>query len=169
MLKHLNPILSEYTENMHLLLEKLEDAECDQEAIIMTLDSIKELADDELEAMLAYMDELKAQQTFVDEKAKKLAEQAKHLGNKHDLMKDFIAGHLKATGQTEAKRLGVYTVSFRKGSEVVKVDEQLLPKEYWVEQPPVPMGKNDLKKLLKEGKTIDGVSLERTESTLQIK
>ena len=66
---------------------------------------------------------------------------------------------------------GLFKISFRKGTEVVKIDEDKLPKQYWVPQDPKPMGKTDLKNLLKKNPdiTIDGVSIVRNPDTLQIK
>jgi Siphovirus Gp157. len=162
-------MLSDLTENMVIMLDKLRNCEGDAEALENTLESLTELADDELEAILAYMDEVKKEAEFLDKRAKEITAAAKVYSTKHDNLKAFVAEHLKATGQdAKAKRVGVYKLSFRKGVEVVKVDESKLPAEYWLQQDPKPMGKADLKKLLQNGKIIDGVSLHRNDSTLQI-
>lgn len=162
--------LSDYTENMQEVLARLDACEGDTEALKDTLEALGELADDKLEAILYHMDEISGRAVFLKEKSKQLAEAAKLLENKYASLKDYVAYHLKATGQDKkAKTLGIYKLSFRAGAKSTIVDEDLLPAQYFVPQPPKPMSKTELKKLVDLGVEIEGVTIVTGEPSLQIK
>jgi len=162
--------LSDYTEDMISIIARLEDCEGDEEALYDTLEAIGEMADDKLEAILYHMDEILSRAKFLKEKAKALDEAAKVLVNKHARLHNYVAHHLKATGQDKkAKTVGIYKLSFRKGSKSTEVDESLLPAQYFIPQEPKPMSKTELKALVEGGTEIAGVKIVTGEPSLQIK
>jgi hypothetical protein len=84
-----------------------------------------------------------------------------------------MADNLKKVGIKDIQA-GVFKVGFKKGSEVVKIDETKTPTadqapHLYLYQEPKFIGKADLKKLIKEGKEIPGVSLVRNEDSLVVK
>lgn len=166
---YLNPLISDVTERIVALLSTLEDVECDAETLEDTLQALTDVADEEIEAILVHMDNLTKDGEFLKAKAKDLNERAKAMEAKKERLKQFIDDHLKATRQTGVKNVGIYRLWFRKGSEVVQVDESILPEKYFVPQPAKPLGKPELAKLLKAGEQIEGAALVRNPDTLQIK
>lgn len=90
-------------------------------------------------------------------KAKKQAAQ-----KKLDYIKDNIIAAMSVTGQTEV-RGGSLTLKLQKNSESVLVNEDLLPKKYFVKKVESKPDKNALKELLRSGRAIKGAELIRTE------
>jgi hypothetical protein len=131
--------------------------------------------EEKVENIVKYMKSLEA---LVDAKkleAKRLSESASADLKKVEWFKNYMADNLKKAGITKLQA-GVFSLGWRKGSEVVQVDESKLPtfEEYpaiYVEQEPKLLGKTDLKKMLKSygGQEIPGVSIVRNEDTLTIK
>jgi hypothetical protein len=69
---------------------------------------------------------------------------------------------------------GIFNVGWRKGLEVVKIDETKTPSvdeapHLYLYQEPKFISKTDLKKLVKDGQTIPGVSIVRNPDSLVIK
>lgn len=90
-------------------------------------------------------------------KAKKQAAQ-----KKLDYIKDNIIAAMSVTGQTEV-RGGSLTLRLQKNPESVLVNEDLLPKKYFVKKVESKPDKNALKELLQSGRAIKGAELIRTE------
>lgn len=90
-------------------------------------------------------------------KAKKQAAQ-----KKLDYIKDNIIAAMSVTGQTEV-RGGSLTLKLQKNPESVRVDEDMLPKKYFVKKVELKPDKNGLKELLRSGRSIKGAELIRTE------
>jgi tryptophanase len=84
-----------------------------------------------------------------------------------------MADNLQKAG-IQKLQAGVFSLGWRKGSEVVQVDESKIPpyeffSHLYTVQKPQFLGKTELKKLIKEGQEIPGVEIVRNPDTLTIK
>lgn len=149
---------------------QLEELDLDQETIQDTLESLQLPIEEKAENIIKYAKNLQAMSEARKNEAKRLLELADKDNKKAERLLSYLDESLKMLGK-EKLTAGVFQVSYRKGSEVVEIDENALPKEYWVMPEPIakPMGKPELKVMLKNGAEIPGVSLVRKPSTLVVK
>ena len=148
--------------------KQLEELDLDPEAVKDTLDSLQAPIEEKVENIVKYIRSLEALAEAKKAEAKRLQESAATDLRRIEWLKEYTADNLRQAN-IQKLQAGLFSLGFRKGSEVVEIDETILPKEYFVHPEPKPMGKADLKKLLKEGFEIPGVSLVRKDDTLQIK
>lgn len=160
--------LYHYTNDFLEVKAALEAAGVDEEVFHDTLEAYEDNIAAKMENVIKYHDELVAIAAAQHAESKRFDKAAKANQAKADKLKEYVDQTMKAIGATEIQA-GAYKLNYRKGSEVVEVDETKLPSAYWVKQPDKPMGKPELKKLLKEGKEIEGVCLKRNPDTLQIR
>jgi len=160
--------LYQYTNDFLAVKAELDELDLDSETYADTLEQYEADIADKAENIIKYRNELLGLAELQKEEAKNLVEAAKAKEAKAASLVKYLDETMKAI---EAKELqaGVYKLDYRKGSEVVEVDEDKLPKKYFIPQPSKPMSKPELKKLLKEGKEIEGVCLKRNPDSLQIK
>lgn len=149
---------------------QLEEMELDQETINDTLDSLTFSIEEKVENIVKYMRSLETLAEAKKAEAKRLNESAASDLKKAEFFKNYITNNLQAVGIKDLQA-GVFKINFQKGREVVEIDESKLPESFWVVQDPVikPMDKNSLKRFLKEGREIPGVTIVRNPDTLQIK
>lgn len=146
---------------------QLEEMELDQETFSDTLDSLQLPIEEKVENIVKYMKSLEALAEAKKAEAKRLSESASSDLKKAEFFKNYIANNLQAIGMKELQA-GVFKIGFQKGREVVQVDENSLPDKYWVEQR-VPLSKTELKRVIKEGSEIPGVTLVRNPDSLVVK
>lgn len=159
--------LYHYTEEFLAVRAALEAADVDETVFHDTLEAYEDTIASKMENVIKYRNELLGLAELQKAEAKKLNEAAKAKEAAAERLKDYMDQTMKAIGSKELQA-GAYKLKYRKGSEVVIVDEEKLPDMYWVEQDPVPMSKPELKKLIQAGEEIDGVCLKRNPDTLQI-
>lgn len=149
---------------------QLEEMELDQTTIADTLESLELPIEEKAENIIKYAKNIQAMAEARKNESKRLAELAAADTKRADRLLGYLDDSLRMLGKKKLTA-GVFQVSYRKGVEVVKVDTERLPKEYWNAPEPVavPLGKPELKKMLKEGKTIEGVSLVRNPDSLVVK
>lgn len=161
--------LYELTNNFLETMNQLESMELDQETINDTLESLQMPLEEKAENVVKYIKSLEALADAKKLEAKRLSDSASADLKKAESLKTYLQSNLE---RANIKKLqaGVFALSFRKGSEVVEVDEMKLPKEYWLTQViEKPVGKPELKKLIKSGVEIPGVHIMRKPDTLTIK
>ncbi|HSX49285.1 MAG TPA: siphovirus Gp157 family protein, partial [Candidatus Saccharimonadales bacterium] len=107
--------------------------------------------------------------------AKRLSDSASADIKKVEWFKNYMADNLNKTG-IKKLQAGVFALSFRKGAEVVEVDENKVPSYenmpyLYVKQEPKLISKTDLKKIIKsyDGQEIPGVTLVRKPDSLVVK
>jgi Siphovirus Gp157 len=163
--------LYELTQEFLEIRAQLEDLDIDEETFQDTLDSYSGDIQDKADNVMKYIKELEARAKARKEEAKRLNGLASSDLKKAENLKKYLTGNLIAAGFKRGNPLETTTFkfSFRKGTETVEVNEERLPEEYFVPQPPKPMGKTDLKNLVKEGKEIPGVSIIQNPDSLQVK
>lgn len=150
------------------LAQQLEEMELDEQLIKDTLEGASLSLEEKAENIIKFSKNLQAMAEARENEAKRLNELAKKDLKKSQGLLNYLDQHLKMLNKSKLTA-GIFEVKYRKGSEVIEVDETKLPKHYYVPQPPKPMGKTELKKLVKEGQTIDGVTLVRKPDTLVVK
>lgn len=149
---------------------QLEEMELDQTLIEDTLEALELPIEEKAENIIKYAKNIQAIAEARKKESKRLAELSAADTKRADRLLGYLDDSLRMQGKKKLMA-GIFQVSYRKGVEVVKVDTERLPKEYWNTPEPVavPIGKPELKKLLKEGKTIEGVSLVRNPDSLVVK
>jgi hypothetical protein len=161
------------TNDFAAVVNHLEEMEIEPEAFQDTLDSLQAPIEEKIENIVKYMKSLEALADAKKLEAKRLSDSASSDIKKAEWFKNYMADNLKKVGIKDIQA-GVFKVGFKKGSEVVKIDETKTPTadqapHLYLYQEPKFIGKADLKKLIKDGKEIPGVSLVRNEDSLVVK
>jgi hypothetical protein len=159
------------TNEFNEIVKELEQYDLDPEVFQSTLDSLSAPIEDKVENIVKYMKSLEALAEAKKAEAKRLSESAASDLKKAEFFKNYMADNLKKANITKLQA-GVFSLGWRKGTEVVQIDESKLPQQYFVPQPPKPMSKTDLKKLIKEEYPltgIPGVSLVKNPDSLVVK
>lgn len=160
--------LYHYTAEFLEVKAGLEALDLNAEDFSDVLESYEDNIAAKMENVIKYQKELLALASVQVAEAKLLTEAAKAKEVKAEALRVYMDQTMKAIGSTSLQA-GAYSLGYKKGSESTVVDESSLPKEYWVKQPDKPMGKPELKKLIKAGTKIEGVQLVRAPDSLVIK
>jgi hypothetical protein len=161
------------TNQFALAVTHLDEMELEQDLYQDTLDSIQAPIEEKVENIVKYMKSLEALADAKKLEAKRLSDSASSDIKKVEWFKNYMADNLKKANITKLQA-GIFSLGWRKGTEVVHIDETKTPTadeapHLYLYQEPKFIGKTDLKKLIKEGKEIPGVSLVRNEDSLTIK
>lgn len=145
----------------------------DPEVFRNTLDSLTLPIETKVENIVKYTKSLEALAEAKKTEAKRLSESAASDLKKAEFFKNYMADNLQKAG-IQKLQAGVFSLGWRKGSEVVQVDESKIPpyeffSHLYTVQKPQFLGKTELKKLIKEGQEIPGVEIVRNPDTLTIK
>lgn len=164
--------LYELTKEFLEIRSQLEEYDLDPETFTQALEGIAVPIAEKAENIVKIMKDLEADQAAYKAEADRLMLKANQNKKQVDYLKDYLDTNLKAAGIKELKA-GVFELKFRKGTEVVQVDETKIPADFakvlYVPQEPKLIGKPEIKKLLKEGMEIPGVSLVRNPDSLVVK
>jgi hypothetical protein len=153
-----------------------DENEIDQQVINDTMEAMQAPIEEKVENIVKYMKSLEALADAKKLEAKRLNDSASSDLKKVEWFKNYMADNLKKANITKLQA-GIFSLGWRKGTEVVQIDESKLPSfqerpDLYVAQEPKLLGKTDLKKrvkMLEEGYEIPGVSLVRNEDSLTIK
>lgn len=154
------------------IVANIEEMELDEQTKQDTLDSLKMPIEEKVENIVKYMRSLESLAEAKKAEAKRLSESAASDLKKAEFFKNYITNNLQAVGIKDLQA-GVFKISFRKGSEVVQVDENKIPQYenapelYTVEYKF--RGKTELKKALQVGIEIPGVTIVRNPDSLVVK
>lgn len=110
-----------------------------------------------------WVKDLEAEAKALEEEEKIFAYRKKVAKNKLDGLKNFLAAYLNGETVKEIE----FTVGYRKSESVEIAENASIPDEFLVPQPPK-VNKIDLKKAIKGGAVIDGVSIVEKQN-IQIK
>jgi hypothetical protein len=148
---------------------QLENMDLENDVVADTLEALQMPLEVKAENTIKYIKNLEAMAQARKDEAKRLTEQAAKDLKKAERLTNYLDDALKMLNQKQLTA-GIFQLSFKKGSEVVQVDETQLPKEFWkVETVEKPFDKPTLKKYLKEGLEIPGVKVVRNPEKLVIK
>lgn len=163
------PSLYTLTQDFLTVAAQLDEMDLDNETIQDTLDSLKQPIEQKAENIVKYVKHLEAMGAARKEEAKRLNEQAAKDLKKSEKLMEYLDQTLEKLNINNLTA-GAFQLQYKKGSEVVEIDEVLLPKEFWiVEEVKKPMGKPELNKLIKSGRFIPGANIVRNKDKLVIK
>jgi hypothetical protein len=166
--------LYQMTQEFLEIKAQLEEMEgMDPEVVNDTLESYKGDLVDKAENVAKYIRSLEAQAEMKKQEAKRLTESAKVDCNRVESLTNYL-DHMMQAAELKDLTAGVFTLKYRKGSEVVHIDESKLPswkerKDLYEVKPILKYGKPDLKKMLKSGEEIPGITIERNPDKLVLK
>lgn len=144
------------------LSEMLKTAEEeDYEAIITTLDDIKDCIQGKTEAICNILQDKKASVDKYKGEIQRMTKRKQTLENQIGWLRDYLMRELNAAN-IKSLEAGTFNVSFRTSESVEIIDMEHLPKELIkVEEKPM---KKEIKDLLKAGIPVAGASLVAKES-----
>ena len=135
----------------------------DEETKLDTLESIDwtEQFEEKVENTVKVIKNKEAEKKQIKEEIDRLTARHKSIDNDITRLKTGLQGAFEITGHDKVKTL-LFTVSLAKNQPSVVVDEELLPKKYFVitKKP----DKNAIKELLNAGKKVKGAVLEESRS-----
>jgi hypothetical protein len=166
-------LTNEFAEKVAELENYFNEYEVDPEIFKDTMDSIQAPIEEKVENIVKYMKSLEALADAKKLEAKRLSDSASSDLKKVEWFKNYMADNLKKANITKLQA-GIFSLGWRKGTEVVQIDETKTPTadeapHLYLYQEPKLIGKTDLKKLIKEGKEIPGVSIVRNPDSLVVK
>jgi hypothetical protein len=171
--------LYEITQEFLEFQKQLEEMDLEDELFKDTLDSAMFPIEVKTENIIKHIKTLEALADAKKLEAKRLSDSASSDLKKVEWFKNYLTDNLNKAG-IKKLQAGVFNVGFRKGSEVVEVNEEEVPEaiarvggvfRLKEPQPPKLISKTEIKKILKEHPEIKipGVSLVRKPDTLTVK
>lgn len=160
--------LYHYTKEFLEVKAELDNMDLDDLAYAGTLESFEANIADKMENVIKYQKELLGLAAIQKAEAALLIEAAKKKEAKAEALRVYMDNSMKAMN-AKTLQAGAFSLGYKKGSEIVEIDESKLPKKYWVPQPKKPMGKPELKKLINEGTKVRGVCITRKPDSLVVK
>ncbi|HFI0026094.1 TPA: siphovirus Gp157 family protein [Streptococcus suis] len=135
----------------------------DEETKLDTLESIDwtEQFEEKVENTVKVIKNKEAEKKQLKEEIDRLTARYKSIDNDITQLKTGLQGAFEITGHEKVKTL-LFTVSLAKNQPSVVVDEELLPKKYFVQK--LTPDKTTIKELLKAGKKVKGAELQESRS-----
>ena len=153
--------LYELTEAYERILEMAE--QLDDGTLKDTLDSINDAIEVKAENTAKVIRQLDASVEMLKTEINRLSERKQAIENNARNLKLYLQDSLEAVGKDKVKG-ELFTVAIQNNPQSVEVlDESIVPKDYFVEQPPK-LKKHLLLASLKQGEEIAGVELKQTRS-----
>lgn len=163
-------LAKEFIDAVENINELIEDGlEISENAYTDTLEMLQMPIEQKAENIIKYAKNIEALVAARKSEAKRLNELASKDSKKAERLLSYLDDALKMMGKTQLTA-GVFEIKYKKGSEIVVVDESKLPDEYFTSEiVKKAMDKPQLKKLIKDGLEIPGVNIVRNENKLVIK
>lgn len=155
--------LYELSDNYLYILDLLSDEDVTAnpetaETLKHTFESLDVAFDDKVEGYVHVANELKGQESLLDDEIKRLKKRKQAITNNIKALKEVLTNEMDVTGKTKIKT-ALYTIYTQNNPESVSVlTEEYIPQEYFEPQPPK-LDKQKLKKALQSGAEIEGVQL----------
>ncbi|WP_261021659.1 siphovirus Gp157 family protein [Streptococcus mitis] len=150
------------------IFKQINDMEgLDEETKADTLDSIDwtDQFEEKVENTVKVIKNKEADKKQLKEEIDRLTARCKSIENDITRLKTGLQGAFEITGHEKVKGL-LFTVYMAKNQPSVVIDEELLPKKYFIQK--LSPDKTTIKEMLKAGKNIKGASLQESRS-LRIK
>lgn len=151
--------LYELTETAKALYELLQTEEIDEQTFIDTLEAMG--AGEKVESYCKVIKQCQSDIELFKSEIDRLTARKKTAENGVDRMKAALLMFMQQTGQDKVKA-GTFAVSTATTQAVQITDENAIPRDYLVEQPPK-IDKIGIKKALKNGETVTGAELVNNE------
>lgn len=132
------------------------------------LDTLELLGEDfkeKAQRVAAYIREVEAEATIYDDEVKRLTDRKRAKQAEADRLRDYLRANMESAKIPKIE--GLFKITLGKPSQVVEVNEESLPQNYF--KVTVAPDKVELAKLLKEGAVIQGAKLVDGKSKLTIK
>lgn len=135
----------------------------DEETKLDTLESIDwtEQFEEKVENTVKVIKNKEAEKKQIKEEIDRLTARYKSIDNDITRLKTGLQGAFEITGHEKVKTL-LFTVSLANNQPSVVVDEELLPKKYFIQT--LKPDKTAIKELLKAGKKVKGAVLQESRS-----
>lgn len=157
--------LYELTGNM----KELETLDLDSETMSDTLEAIQGEFNDKAIAILSFTENMNGDIDALSNEIKRLQGRKTVLENRKKRLREYLLHNMEASGINEIE-CPYFTASLRKGSESVDIDDlESIPDEYVKVEVKETPDKTAIKRDLKAGIEINGVSLKRGATTIVIK
>lgn len=156
--------LYEMTANASRLYEMLMTGEIDEQVFNDTLESIG--ADEKINSYCEIINQFKADVKSLKEEISRLTERKDSCENAIERMKNALDEFMKASGKTKEKT-DRFTIYYRNTQSVNIIDEEKLPEEYLIPQPPK-IDKKAISAAIKDGEKVAGAELV-TKSSINIR
>jgi hypothetical protein len=161
------------------IVSQVEEYDLDSEVLASVIDGLQAPIEEKVENIVKYMKSLEALADAKKLEAKRLSDSASSDLKKVEWFKNYMADNLKKANITKLQA-GIFSLGWRKGTEVVKVNEEEVPTSVQTiakhfnlrePQPDKVISKTELKKILKENPEIKipGVSIVRNPDSLVVK
>ena len=157
--------------DQHKELEKL--AENDDgtlaEALVDTFEAIEGEFNDKAISLITVVKNMDGDVIALDTEIKRLQARKQTINNNQNGLKEYLRTNMEATGISKIS-CPLFTITLGKGRDIVQIDnEDKIPTDYLrIETSVAPMKKEILADL-KAGKSIEGVSLTKSQTSLRIK
>lgn len=155
--------LYEIDKNIEMAIDALLDSVDEEtgevnEEMANAVDELKVARKEKLEGIGCYIKNLFAEVEAIKEEADNLRKRAKVMENRAERLREYVANSLLASHETKFEGVRV-AYSFRRSESVEVLDLEKVPSEYLKTKTEVSADKVAIKKVLKEGNTIDGCAL----------
>lgn len=156
--------LYEMTQNASKLYDLLLMGEIDEQTFNDTLESIG--ADEKINSYCEIINQFKADIKSIKDEINRLTERKNNCENSIERMKSALDEFMKASGKTKEKT-DKFTIYYRDTQSVNILDEDELPDEYLIPQPPK-IDKKAISAAIKDGEKVAGAELV-TKSSINIR
>lgn len=156
--------LYEMTVNASKLYDLLLMGEIDEQTFNDTLESIG--ADEKINSYCEIINQFKADMKSLKDEINRLTERKNNCENAIERMKSALDEFMKASGKTKEKT-DKFTIYYRDTQSVNILDEDELPDEYLIPQPPK-IDKKAISAAIKDGEKVAGAELV-TKSSINIR
>lgn len=156
--------LYEMTQNAAKLYDLLSMGEIDEQTFTDTLESIG--AGEKINSYCEIINQFKADVKSLKEEILRLTERKDNCENAIERMKSALDEFMKASGKTKEKT-DKFTIYYRNTQSVNILDEDELPDEYLIPQPPK-IDKKAISAAIKDGEKVAGAELV-TKSSINIR
>ena len=137
------------------LYELLQNEEIDEQTFNDTLESIG--VEHKIDSYCEVIRQMQADIEMLDTEIERLEKRKKPLVNSIDRMKKALTDHLFFRGEKKMSTVR-FTVRLTSSERVQVVNENIIPKKYWVKQDPK-LDKASIRELLKSGQKVKGCEL----------
>lgn len=158
----------DYSKQFVELEQLLEHGQLDEQTYQDTLKSFSDEAQDKAENLGKMIDNFKAQDQMLKDEVDKLNKKRKTLQGSIDWLTSSLETYLKALG-TDEHHAGMYKLWYKKLPDVVQIlDENNISEAYRTPQPDK-IDKTGIKKALKDGEEVEGVTMETNRRKFEVK
>lgn len=147
--------------------KKLNDMAEDDEMLVPYLDAISMQMENKVDNIVKFRQELTATASAIDNEIQRLLAMKKSRERLADRLREYISTAMQAH-DIEKLDTGLFKLSFFTSESVQVVDEDKIPEEYILIKTIKQVDKLGLKKAIKAGQEVPGVTLERHKN-IQIK